>query len=240
MLSLLPLMAAAALAAAPDCRPVANLGCYLERPGASTLLIYHRGWLTRPLPGDRLPYGSQAVPADRLPVSAADAVAQYDLASAAAALDASLLVTGDSKLSVSLDDPRVVAAGVHPASRLIVVAHSGGYFGLDDSLRALPRIDAVVLLDCFYGVDNKRLPSYALQIKSRIERDGTQCGGFYTAYNAGRFADPFQATLGVSALRCPAASYPDAQHEVDLPGKILEALRPKLPGPSAVPGAPKF
>lgn len=228
MLRLIPLAAllafsprsAAAQDAAPPCQPLMSVGCYLERPGATAVLIYHRGFLTQALPGERRARGGGAIPPELLAKSAEQAVRQYDLATAAAALNASLVVTGAYYVGVN-------AAAYARGRKVFIAAHSGGIEGLAKTLDGAPRLDGVALLDCFYGEDSGSLAAVGERMAALLAASpAAACGGFYTPHNASRLRRIFYPALADQGDRCRFDTRAKDEHESAVAEELVRALHP--------------
>ena len=202
-------------ARAQDCVPVNGIGCFRDKPGSETLLVYFRGHLTRPM----------EVPpirgADWMTRSARDAVDQYDLAAAADDLNAAMLVIGSSYRGLTRLE--LAQATRRPFSTLFVAAHSGGNVGLADSLPSWGWVDGVVLLDCFYGVEDGRLDALSAEVRRRLSARPMLCGGFTTPHNEARHRT-FAAGLGDQGGKCRVDALPNGHHEAALDRKIVSAL----------------
>ncbi len=215
---------------APECVPLMSVGCYLERPGAPNLLIYHRGYVEEPLPGERRARQGRPVPPSLLAASARQAARQYDLATAAAALDASLIVTGSFELGV---EPSRYAR----RRRVLIAAHSGGVVGLAKTLDNVSALDGIALLDCFYGEDDGTLEPLGERV-ARLLRASPRavCGGFDTPHNASRLRRLFVPALGDQAGRCAFDARGKDEHDSAVMEETVRALRASLLRRSAFQG----
>lgn len=200
------LLAAPALADGPSCTAYGTKACWYASGGvgAPSLLVYFRGHWNYT--------GTQVPPADAgtLPVrlrldAARKAFKDYDLYKLAYDQNLLVIATGSSDVVITEDDIAAIVkeSGITPSKR-VLAAHSGGYVGLQGSLKVLGPVDRIVMLDNFYfGADLAQL------VKARLDAN-TQCAGFYTPHNAKRVKDNFLPVVGRS---CPLDSYGAAEHE---------------------------
>jgi len=214
---------ATAQTSAAPCAPLPGVGCYIARPGASRLLVYHRGHLTHLFQGRYS--GADEIPPELRPASAAEAVQEYDLAAVARRLDAALIVTGYWNQAVDVA-AAAGAAGLpfDDGRAVIVAAHSGGGYGVLETLRGLPAVAGLSFLDCFYGEDSGTLVPVAEEAARLLRLSpAATCTGFYTSDNADRLARLFTPALADQAGRCRFDALEDAAHNSAVPGELSRA-----------------
>jgi hypothetical protein len=107
----------------------------------------------------------------------------HALGDAADAAGVAVLVTGASDMKVSAG--HIAAAAARSGlgfGRIVLAAHSGGYFGLNRTLAAddFPRalVKRVIMLDNFYSYGN------LAPIRGLVAGGGCSCSGFYTNQSA--------------------------------------------------------
>ena len=163
------------------CAAFGSLGCYYVPASAKgqaemPLLVYVRGW-----------YGGHRwhVPAAKRLAAARLAFSDFKMGELAESEKMALLITGSSNLGVLpeyLEAMEKIAGARLP--KLIVASHSGGWRGLAQTLKKVPAVERLILLDNFYFMDED--PSLARAIERAVQ-GGAVCTGFFTRHNAARY-----------------------------------------------------
>ena len=206
------------------CVDVPGVGCRLNGGSSNRVVVYHRGfWIWEPsaVPARVRNASRVTVPAQYLPDSARGALLRYGLDRVAHARHSDVIVTGGSPVALvgaelnELNKPKVA-----------LVAHSGGYQGLVRTMQNMGgrKIDEIILLDCFYGVNSGANAYIARYLRDHPE---TKCSGFYTEHNKWRYNNTFLPVAGRG--RCDIKE--GAGHNDNLDGRIIAGLDPFLAEP---------
>lgn len=189
LLFLLPLSAIEAVE--QDCQLLPKIGCLLTPQGPiQGLVVYLRGHYSS--------FRGHVPEANRAD-SIAEALQTYQLEQLAQNSSMAIFVSASSHLSFDNAMLEILRQQLqHTATPLAIylAAHSGGYRGMFDSLRALTlasdkwAIKSLIMLDNFYSTDVLDMDTL-----KNARQAGVSCLGFLTGHNQMRF-EKFYAPLG--------------------------------------------
>lgn len=204
---LLALLIASPAFAAPDCTPYQNKACWYAPGGMgdATLLVYFRGHWNYTGTKDP-PKDAGSLPANLRMKAARKAYADYKLYDLASDQNLLVIATGSSDVVITEEDIAAIVkeAGYRTPAKRVLASHSGGFVGLQGSLKVLGPVDRIVMLDNFYF--SKEL---ADAIKARTDAN-TACDGFFTTHNANRVETVFKPVVKDV---CKLDSYGNSEHE---------------------------
>lgn len=176
------------LIASTDCETLSRKSCiytsenFINSP--TKVLIYHRGHLN----------GQSDFPANRRIRSARNIITynQFGLVAVANKNNLLLIVNGSSRVDITKEELHLVLTKYKvKLDRLYIAAHSGGYYGLNNTLRNLHHdffIEKIMMLDSYYSTN----PSGLLGIMPNVLSEGTLCTGFHTRHNKERLKNYYQ------------------------------------------------
>lgn len=166
-----------------DCETLKGKSCVyipsLSSGIPTRALVYHRGHLG----------GKSDFSATKRMKSALDIInyKQFGLVNVANKKNLLLIVNGSSRVHLSKKDLLLVLNKYQiQLDELYVAAHSGGYAGMNHTLRHLGSqffISKIIMLDSYYSTKPKGL----LEIMPKILAKGTACVGFHTRHNKERY-----------------------------------------------------
>ncbi|MBU6376392.1 MAG: hypothetical protein KGQ59_10380 [Bdellovibrionales bacterium] len=118
----------------------------------------------------------------------------YHLAPTITQAGCPVLILGESKMAISASQVEQLLQETG-ATQIELLSHSGGFIGLDQTLRAwkgnsiLDKVTGLKLLDNFYNTS--RVPQTLVNTfgSSRLQ---SICSGFYTSHNASRVAQSYR------------------------------------------------
>jgi hypothetical protein len=176
------------LMAKSNCKLLPTKGCvYLSDINVSRVdvVIYHRGHLKGQ---------SDFPPAQRIQ-SAKNILLknQFDIKSIADDTGKLFIVLGSSRVAIdNLELQKILDHYQVSLDKLYLAAHSGGYFGLNMTLRHLLKkqsITEIIMLDSYYSTITNGLR----EIMPIVQGTGVPCHGFHTSHNTARLKKYYQA-----------------------------------------------
>jgi hypothetical protein len=173
-----------------NCLALDKYGCLYKKGEVKNdrLVIYHRGhW------GE---FGGN-VPLSLRTTSINQAINFYELGKSADELDSVMLISSSSIVGYTIQEieSAISNAGLDKNSKVTLVAHSGGYFGLIKTLNYLKQapyefeIEKIVMLDNFYFEAAKT------ELFKEYLDQGIKCSGFYTQHNQARYIERFRSEI---------------------------------------------
>lgn len=160
------------------------------------------------------------VPSSLWPQSAKEALAQYGWRRFVEKTHWAVVILPSSHLSLSFEDYEKILEQ-HDWSHEMPVwlaSHSGGYFGLDQSLKSWPLdkwplIKKILMLDNFYSSNATLINN----LKAYVQAGGL-CQGFLTAHNLTRYQTYY------ASLPCPVSGPKGANHDGSVATCLLSSV----------------